>query len=105
MATTITQRKKQSKPANRKKSGVTNGEISPSYNKFTQFEGKQYSGMKIGRIHKWYYDKGSGKRKKLHLLCGKFLTQLQNAEPEKLLKVPVFLWGQNTIGIFFPIRM
>src|SRR5438477_5070030 len=65
MATIITQRKKQSKPANRKKSSVINGDISASYNKFKRFEGKQYSGMKIGRSHKWYYDKGEWKEKKI----------------------------------------
>ena len=30
------------------------GDISASYNKFKEFEGKQYSGMKVGRSHKWY---------------------------------------------------
>ena len=35
-----------------------NEDISASYNRFKEFEGKQYSGMKVGRSHKWYYDKG-----------------------------------------------
>src|SRR6266481_5979397 len=64
MATTITKRKKQTKSA-KKKSGAVNGDILASYNKFKQFEGKQYSGMKIGRSHKWYYDKGEWKEKKI----------------------------------------
>jgi len=38
---------------------------SASYNKFKEFEGKQYSGMKVGRSHKWYYDKGEWKEKKI----------------------------------------
>ncbi|HZA65050.1 MAG TPA: hypothetical protein VE573_19385, partial [Nitrososphaeraceae archaeon] len=27
--------------------------------------GKQYTGMKVGRSHKWYYDKGEWKEKKI----------------------------------------
>jgi len=29
-----------------------------SYNAFKEFEGKRYTGMAIGRSHKWNYDKG-----------------------------------------------
>lgn len=36
-----------------------------SYNQFKEFEGKKYTGMKVGRSHKWYYDKGEWKEKKL----------------------------------------
>jgi hypothetical protein len=39
--------------------------IAKSYNKFKTFEGKQYTGMKVGRSHKWYYDKGEWKEKKV----------------------------------------
>src|SRR5689334_1437480 len=27
-----------------------------SYERFKEFEGQRYTGMKIGRSHKWYYD-------------------------------------------------
>jgi hypothetical protein len=40
-------------------------DISASYNKFKEFEGRQYTGMRIGRSHKWYYDKGEWKEKKI----------------------------------------
>ncbi len=40
-------------------------DISTSYNKFKEFEGKQYTGMKVGRSHKWYYDKGEWKETKI----------------------------------------
>lgn len=36
-----------------------------TYNEFKEFEGKKYTGMKIGRGHKWYYDKGEWKEKKI----------------------------------------
>src|ERR671919_1580985 len=36
-----------------------------TYNEFKEFEGKKYTGMKIGRSHKWYYDKGEWKEKKV----------------------------------------
>ena len=36
-----------------------------SYNEFKEYEGRKYTGMKIGRSHKWYYDKGEWKEKKI----------------------------------------
>jgi hypothetical protein len=36
-----------------------------SYNKFKTFEGKQYTGAKVGRKQKWYYDKGEWKEQKV----------------------------------------
>ncbi|HEU4860773.1 MAG TPA: hypothetical protein VFT15_13095, partial [Chitinophagaceae bacterium] len=36
-----------------------------SYETIKQFNGKQYVGMQIGRSHKWYYDKGEWKDKKI----------------------------------------
>jgi len=40
-------------------------DIAASYNEFKEFEGQQYTGMKIGRSHKWYYDKGEWKETKI----------------------------------------
>lgn len=40
-------------------------DLSKTYNQFKEFEGKVYTGMKIGRGHKWYYDKGEWKEKKV----------------------------------------
>jgi len=48
-----------------KKKNGTKKDISKSYNQFKEFEGKKYTGMKVGRTHKWYYDKGEWKEKKL----------------------------------------
>jgi len=36
-----------------------------SYNDFKEHEGQRYTGMKIGRTHKWYYDQGEWKEKKI----------------------------------------
>ena len=36
-----------------------------SYDEFKVYEGQQYTGMKVGRSHKWYYDKGEWKEKKI----------------------------------------
>jgi hypothetical protein len=33
-------------------------DVAASYNRFKEFSGKEYTGMSIGRSHKWYYDKG-----------------------------------------------
>jgi hypothetical protein len=36
-----------------------------SYDEFKEYEGRKYTGMKIGRSHKWYYDKGEWREKKI----------------------------------------
>ena len=36
-----------------------------SYNEFKEYEGRRYTGMKIGRSHKWYYDPGEWKETKI----------------------------------------
>jgi hypothetical protein len=33
-------------------------DIAASYNQFKLYHGHQYTGMTVGRSHKWYYDKG-----------------------------------------------
>lgn len=59
-------RKKTSKPIKKKVAKKEPGkDISASYNEFKDFEGRQYSGMKVGRSHKWYYDKGEWKETKI----------------------------------------
>ncbi|HEV2831395.1 MAG TPA: hypothetical protein VGW31_05380 [Hanamia sp.] len=39
--------------------------LSETYNEFKQFEGQQYTGMKVGRSHKWFYDKGEWRETKI----------------------------------------
>ena len=51
------------KRASRKKETVV--DPSRSYNEYKDFEGQQYSGMKVGRSHKWFYDKGEWKETKI----------------------------------------
>lgn len=41
------------------------GDIADSYNEVKQFGNKQYTGMAVGRSHKWYYDKGVWKETKI----------------------------------------
>jgi hypothetical protein len=51
-----------------KKATKTKGskkDIAETYNRYKFFNGKQYTGMTIGRSHKWYYDKGIWLDKKL----------------------------------------
>lgn len=62
---TLTKPKKSSKkkesnssPASVKKETKPKMDYAKSYNQFKVFNGEQYSGMKVGRSHKWYYDKG-----------------------------------------------
>jgi hypothetical protein len=46
-----------------KKSGESDPAV--SYDEFKVHEGRRYTGMKVGRSHKWYYDKGEWKEKKI----------------------------------------
>lgn len=51
--------------SNQKKKNGVKKDISKSYNQIKEFQGKNYTGMKVGRTHKWYYDKGEWKEKKM----------------------------------------
>jgi len=51
--------------AKKSKSKKAGDDISATYNEFKEFEGRRYTGMKIGRSHKWHYDKGEWKEKKV----------------------------------------
>jgi hypothetical protein len=51
------------KPVKRK--GEAKKDLAKTYNEFKKFEGQQYTGMKVGRSHKWYYDKGEWKERKV----------------------------------------
>jgi hypothetical protein len=39
--------------------------ISKGYNEYKEFEGRKYTGMKVGGTHQWYYDRGEWKEKKI----------------------------------------
>jgi len=52
-----------SQPRARKKEAKK--DLSETYNEFKQFEGEQYTGMKVGRSHKWNYDKGEWRETKI----------------------------------------
>ena len=47
-----------------KKNAVDQARIT-TYNEFKEFEGRKYTGMKVGGHHKWYYDKGEWKEEKV----------------------------------------
>jgi hypothetical protein len=58
--------KSTSRAASRDSSTKKNGQdIAATYNEFKEFEGRRYTGMKIGRSHKWYYDQGEWKETKI----------------------------------------
>ena len=40
-------------------------DIAETYDAFKEFEGQRYTDMKVGRSHKWYYDRGEWKEKKI----------------------------------------
>jgi len=55
-----TQRSRTKQSSNEPKSS-----LAVSYNEFKEFEGQRYTGMKIGRSHKWNYDQGVWKETKI----------------------------------------
>jgi hypothetical protein len=58
-----TRTKKKTTVASRKK--PSKKDVAASYNQRKEFGGQQYTGMKIGGHHKWYYDKGEWKESKI----------------------------------------
>jgi hypothetical protein len=52
-------------PTTLAKSNNKKDDVAATYNEFKEFEGKRYTGMKVGRSHKWYYDKGEWREKKV----------------------------------------
>ena len=47
------------------KSAREKTDIAATYNSLKEFEGRKYTGMKIGRAHKWNYDPGVWREKKV----------------------------------------
>src|SRR5207253_1810979 len=50
---------------NKAKKEEAKKDLADTYNEFKQFEGHAYTGMKIGRSHKWNYDQGEWKETKI----------------------------------------
>src|SRR5690349_337316 len=50
--------------AKRKKQAL-NEDVAATYNAFKEFEGRRYTGMRVGRGHKWNYDPGVWTEKKV----------------------------------------
>src|SRR5918993_1392708 len=48
-----------------RKSDEIRQNISGAYNQYKEFEGRKYTGMKVGGTHHWYYDQGEWKEKKI----------------------------------------
>lgn len=53
------------KRSKKKESEALKKDTAASYNQYKMFEGSQYTGVKIGRGHKWYYDEGVWRDKKI----------------------------------------
>lgn len=48
-----------------KKKQILGEDAAKTYNEFKVFEGRKYTGMKVGGRHKWYYEKGEWNEKKV----------------------------------------
>ena len=66
MATKALEKKPAKKSAAKKKAAKTGAkDVAESYNRYKTYKGKQYTGMAIGRSHKWYYDQGVWRERKI----------------------------------------
>jgi hypothetical protein len=57
--------KRSARRVTRAEGAALNRDSAETYNRFKEFEGRRYTGMKIGRGHKWYYDQGVWNEKKI----------------------------------------
>jgi hypothetical protein len=60
-----TEKRKSDLASSAKKKTAVKKDLTRSYNEFKQFEGRQYTGMAIGRSHHWDYDAGDWKETKI----------------------------------------
>src|ERR1051325_10650642 len=51
--------------ATKRSTSEPKSDLAVSYNEFKEYEGQRYTGMKIGRSHKWHYDTGDWKETKI----------------------------------------
>ena len=58
------------------KKQILRQDAAQTYNAFKVFEGKKYTGMKVGGRHKWHYDKGEWKETREYLYDGSERTQV-----------------------------
>jgi hypothetical protein len=65
MSTTRKPRKRARGSAPRRPRSKEASDPAVSYDEFKDFEGRKYTGMKVGRSHKWYYDQGEWREKKI----------------------------------------
>jgi len=87
-----------------KRKQILEEDAATTYNEFKVFEGKKYTGMRVGGRHKWYYEKGEWSEKKVTPDRWEFSYAVPkrragHAPPGS--GVPV---GPNTIGTFLRIR-
>ena len=88
-----------------RKEDVARKHISNRYNEYKDFEGKKYTGMRVGGTHQWYYDKGEWKEKKITPDKWELLMRPIKGEHGRLQKVQVSRLEQSIIGIFLLIKM
>jgi hypothetical protein len=48
-----------------RKDNKIRNDSSKGYSEYKEFEGRKYTGMRVGGTHQWYYDKGEWKEKKV----------------------------------------
>ena len=53
------------RPRPRRRDQEVQQDLAQTYNQFKEFEGKKYTGMKVGRGHRWHYDTGFWKETKM----------------------------------------
>src|SRR4051794_21951840 len=79
-------------------------DLAISYDEFKEHEGQRYTGMKIGRSHKWYYDQGEWKEKKITPDLWQIGYAVTKRRLDARQKDPACQWVPSTTGTSWPIK-
>lgn len=79
-------------------------DLAVSYNEFKEHEGQRYTGMKIGRSHKWRYDPGEWKETKITPDLWQIGYAVTKRRAGRAPEGPAFRSALSTTGISWRIK-
>ena len=79
-------------------------DVAATYNAFKEFEGRRYTGMRVGRGHKWNYDPGVWTEKKVTPDQWEIRYAVTKRRVGKAPEGSGSRWALDTTGTSWPIR-
>ena len=95
--------KRKARAAHGEKKSLDN-EVAASYDAFEEFEGRRYTGMRVGRGHKWNYDAGAWTEKKVTPDQWRSTLPSPSGVSEEPRKDPASPWERGITGTSSLIR-